>query len=257
MERFMWGTERLWGPLLLAAMLAAGSLSCVEHALVETLRPSSFEIPPPEEPAPPTDGAIWRGNTASGSFLFFDRKARGVGDLVTVLVAEAAEANQSANTSLAKESSLGAKLSSAIGFTDLLQDAAEAFFDLLGVGLTGTKTPAGQSVDVVEANQSSGFEGDGATTREGDFTSIVTCRVVDVQPGGIFHIFGRRELIVNHELQLITVEGLVRREDISIHNTVPSTVLADARLTYDGLGVIDDKQRPSLLARVIDWVYPF
>lgn len=253
----MSATDRHRGVLLLAILLAAGSLSCVEYALVETFRPSTFAIPPPEPPAPPTDGAIWRGDTAAGSFLFFDRKARGVGDLVTVLVAESAEAMQSANTSLEKESSIGAKLTSVIGFTDLLQDAAEAFFEFLGVDLTGSKVPAGQQVDVIEANQSSGFEGDGETQRKGDFTSIVTCRVVDVQPGGIFHIYGRRELIVNHELQLITVEGLVRREDISIHNTVPSTVLAEARLTYDGLGVIDDKQRPSLLARAIDWVYPF
>ena len=38
---------------------------------------------------------------------------------------------------------------------------------------------------------------------------------------------------------------------------LPSTVLAEARLTYDGIGVIDDKQRPSLIARMFDWIYPF
>ena len=36
-----------------------------------------------------------------------------------------------------------------------------------------------------------------------------------------------------------------------------STALAEARLTLDGVGVIDDKQRPPLLARVFDWLYPF
>ena len=96
-----------------------------------------------------------------------------------------------------------------------------------------------------------------AYTRAGNFTSIVACRVVEVLPGGIFHIYGRREMIVNHELQLLTVEGLVRREDIGINNTVLSSALADARLTYDGIGVIDDKQRPPLLARWMDWLFPF
>ena len=73
----------------------------------------------------------------------------------------------------------------------------------------------------------------------------------------VYRIYGRRQIIVNHELQFVTVEGLVRRADISLQNTVASTALANARLTYDGIGVIDDKQRPSLLARMIDWVYPF
>jgi flagellar L-ring protein precursor FlgH len=253
----MWATERLCGGLLVVAFVAGGSLSCVEHALVDSIRPPNFAIPPEEQLAPPTDGAIWRGDTASGSFLFFDRKARGPGDLLTVLVSETAQATQKANTSLERESSIGAKLNSAVGLTDLLQDAAKSFFELLGVDLTTSKSPSGTEVNVVEAAHSSGFEGDGETRREGDFTSVVTCRVVEVLPGGIFHIYGRRELILNHERQLITVEGLVRREDISIHNTVPSSALAQARLTYDGLGVLDDKQRPPLLARVIDWVYPF
>ena len=68
---------------------------------------------------------------------------------------------------------------------------------------------------------------------------------------------GRRTIVVNHELQLLTVEGLVRRDDIGIDNTVASTALAEARLTLDGVGVIDDKQRPPLFARFLDWFYPF
>jgi flagellar L-ring protein precursor FlgH len=71
------------------------------------------------------------------------------------------------------------------------------------------------------------------------------------------HVRGRRYVVVNHEAQLISIEGLVRREDIGIDNKVASTALAEAQITYDGLGVLDDKQRPGLLARVLDWAYPF
>ena len=49
----------------------------------------------------------------------------------------------------------------------------------------------------------------------------------------------------------------MRPEDIRIDNTVPSAVLAEARVTVDGIGVVDDKQRPGWLARALDWVYPF
>ena len=81
--------------------------------------------------------------------------------------------------------------------------------------------------------------------------------MVNVLPGNVFHIRGRRSLLVNHEEQFLTLEALVRQEDISINNTVSSVSLAEARLTVDGIGVIDDKQRPPLFARVIDWIYPF
>jgi flagellar L-ring protein precursor FlgH len=115
---------------------------------------------------------------------------------------------------------------------------------------------AGDSLNVLSADTTSTFEGDGETSREGRFNAVVTCRVLDTLPGGVLHLRGRRTVIVNHEQQLLTVEGLVRREDIGINNTVLSSALADARLTYDGIGVVDDKQRPPFIARLFDWLYP-
>jgi flagellar L-ring protein precursor FlgH len=114
----------------------------------------------------------------------------------------------------------------------------------------------GAAVDVLTASKSSDFDGDGTTSRSGTFQGKMACRVIAVLPGGVLHIRGRRHVVVNHDAQYITLEGLVRVEDISVNNTVPSVALAEARLTYDGLGVLDDKQRPGLLARVLDWLYP-
>ena len=85
----------------------------------------------------------------------------------------------------------------------------------------------------------------------------MTCQIVAVRPSGIFEIYGRREILVNHELQVVTVQGLVRRQDIGLNNSIPSSQIADAKLTFDGIGVLDDKQRPSIFARVMDWIYPF
>ncbi len=62
---------------------------------------------------------------------------------------------------------------------------------------------------------------------------------------------------MNHEEQILTVEGLVRREDIGINNTVASAALAEAMFAFDGKGVVDDKQRPSVVARLMDWAFPF
>lgn len=254
----MWSTDpAVRRALALGVALVSAALGCVEHAIMERVHPTEYALPTPVPPPEPTDGAIWRGGTASGSFLYFDRKARGVGDLVTVMIVESVSAEGSANTATDSTSTISADLTSDIGFTQLLQKGAEAFFGIFGIDDAGGTAAPGETVNAVRSSIGNGYEGDGETSRSSSFSAIVTCRVVEVLPGGLFHVLGRRQIVVNHEMQLITIEGLVRREDISIHNTVASTALADARLTYDGIGVLDDKQRPSLLGRFIDWVFPF
>jgi len=235
-------------------LVSLSSLGCIEHALRETIMPTRFDIPTPPEPAVPKDGAIWRGGTSGGSFLYFDRKARGLGDLVTVIVDESVEANGAAETGVSKTSALGIDFASDVGYGELVVLAADTLLSFFGLGTDADGTA---DLNIIDTSATSGYDGEGSTSRSGNFQGIVTCRVVEVLPGGLFHIYGRRQIVVNHDLQLVTVDGIVRREDIGIDNNVPSTVLADLRLTYDGAGVIDDKQRPSLLSRWFDLIYPF
>lgn len=240
------------------ALLAALATGCVENAIVQQRVPFEYGPLPAPEPPGPTEGAIWPGDTRGGSFLFFDAKARGIGDLVTVRIEEDLAADSEANTSLDSESSQGLTLSSDVGFQALAERGAEKLLSLLGIGndRSSPETPSGSSLNFLTAENASEFDGEGETDRRGTFTGIITCRVVNVLPGGVFHIQGRRQIIVNHEAQWITLEALVRQEDIGIDNAVPSTKLAEARLSFDGIGVIDDRQRPGWVARVLAWIYP-
>jgi len=247
------GPSRLALALILALLPLCG---CVEHAIQELARPRDFgSLTPPPSPTPKA-GAIWRGETSGGSFLYYDKKARGLGDVVTVFLLEDLSAEGSANTKTDSSSTLGATLTSDIGFTSLLPKLAKGFFGLFGVTVPPDKAP-GVATNVLTSNTDNNFDGKGVTKRSGKFSGTVTCRVVEVLPGDLLHLYGRRQIIVNHDLQLVTIEGVVRKRDISIDNTVPSTLLADARLTYDGLGTVDDKQRPASIGRLLDWVYPF
>lgn len=248
----MW-RSRARGALL---VLAAGLAGCVETALVEATRPFDYEPIAPPPVATPTEGAIWPGELPAGSFLSFDRKARGVGDLVTVVVSERTRASNDANTRVGSDSRLGADITSDIGLQDLVAKPVGALLGAL-VGADDNDVPPGTTLNVAATNTRNEFDGTGRTERNGRFEAVVTCRVVAEHPGGILHVRGRRATVVNHELQYLTVEGLVRREDIGIDNVVLSTALADARITLDGIGVVDDKQRPGWLTRVIGWTYPF
>ena len=171
---------------IVAALALAGGLSsgCVEVALQEAQMVPDYApmlLPPKPDPTP---GAIWRGDKQSGSFLFYDRKARGVGDLVTVRVTEIFSAEGTASTSLDNTSSLGASLTSDVGLGQALSQGLRWLLELVGVDDPGVEPAPTDAVSLVESTTDTSFEGDGETRREGRLEAIVTCRVLAEHPGG-------------------------------------------------------------------------
>lgn len=253
----MWRSDPLPRAALLAFLFFSVWLGtgCVETALREAHKPFDYgPVTPPPQPGP-TEGAIWPGAFPSGSFLSFDRKARQVGDLLTVRIVENVKARNEAATDLQAEGDLSAVLRSDIGLQSLISKPVGELLNLL-VDADRRKVPAGEDLTIAEGTSTNDFDGSGTTERSGSFEAVMSARVIAVLPGDVLHIRGRRAITVNHELQYMTLEGLVRRADISIENVVPSTVLAEARITLDGVGVVDDKQRPGWLLRAMSWLSP-
>ena len=96
---------------------------------------------------------------------------------------------------------------------------------------------------LLNANTSSKYDGSGSTTRKENLNATITARVVDVLANGNLLIEGRRNVMVNHEDQIIVLEGTVRPKDISADNLVNSAQIADARITYSGKGIVSDRQQ--------------
>lgn len=240
-----------------ALLAGAAGTGCVETSLLEGREPMNYEAieVPPSRPA--SDGSIWTGSTQSGSFLFFDEKAARPGDLVTVVIIEQTEAEGDARTETDANRIANVGLASDVGFQKLVAQPIQGLLRVFGFDDQGTGRDQGERLNVVQSSMSNEFTGEGMTSRRGSFTGVITCRVIGVLPNGILHIRGRRSVVVNHEAQYVTLEGLVRREDLTIENSVLSNSIAEMRLSYDGMGVLDDKQRPGFMARVLDWVYPF
>jgi flagellar L-ring protein FlgH len=80
---------------------------------------------------------------------------------------------------------------------------------------------------------------------------------VDILPNGNLFIEGNREVRVNNENQMMTLTGVIRPRDITANNVIQSTYIADARIAYSGKGVLNERQRPGWLARVLDVIWPF
>jgi flagellar L-ring protein precursor FlgH len=198
----------------------------------EALSAHSMPAPAREE------GSLWSSSQSIN--LYSDVKARSVGDIVTINIVESSSASKNAETKTERESGLSAN------WTGL--------FELIAKGLKIHKTPIGASHQIDFSNQ---FDGKGETTRTSSMTAYITARVVHVLPNGNLVIRGTRQIQVNNENQYISIQGIIRPEDISSSNVILSTFVAEAVIELNGYGVISDKQSPGWLARIVDWVWPF
>ncbi len=223
---------RTWGVAAAGAILSACSLT-----------PSvSSKLTVPPLPPPKTIGSLWQEENGR-AYLYEDMRAMRVGDILTVKIVEKHKGSKSADTAAQRESTMA----------NSLAGSGVGYFGIPGFRLSD-EARRGLGVDASASNK---FTGKGATSREGTLTGTISVIVMEVLPNGDLRVEGRREVSVNSEKQLMTISGIVRRVDVDTKNTVLSSAIADAKIEYAGLGVLDDVQRPGWLVRILDWVYPF
>ncbi len=211
---------------------------------------SGADTPAAESKPEYSENSLWQsGGGLDG--LFQDTKARRVGDIVTVKIQESSKATNQANTKTGRDSSLSAGVEGFLGIEDWWKDTV-----MRGLPTHAPKVnPFGSAT--IKGGLKSDFEGDGSTTRSGDLTAFITCRVTEVMPNGNLRIVGTREVLVNHENQVIILSGIIRPRDITGENIIRSTFISDAKIAYSGSGIIDDRQRPGWMANFLNTVWPF
>jgi len=195
----------------------------------------------PPLPPPKTLGSLWQEENGR-AYLYEDLRAMRIGDILTVKIVEKHKGSKSADTKAERESTVSNSLSgSGVGY-----------IGIPGIRLGG-ETMRGLGIDAGAKNK---FGGKGATSREDTLTGTISTIVTEVLPNGDLRMEGKREVTVNSETQLMSISGIVRRVDVDTKNTVLSSAIADAKIEYSGLGVVDDVQRPGWLVRILDWIYP-
>ncbi len=194
---------------------------------------------PQDQPAVEGQASLWPGSM--GRNLAADHRAGRINDIITVSIVEDASATGKANTKTSRDSTIGMGVSGMFGME---QSLARSNPNMNLDTLVGAKT----------ANS---FTGDGETTRSTKVVATISCTIVETFANGNMRVNGKRMIKVNGEDQVITLTGIVRPEDIDNENTIESTRIVDARITYDGIGVIADKQKAGWLTRVLDNVWPF
>lgn len=197
-------------------------------------------ITPPQRSASSlqtSDGSLFVDNSRVAQIADF--RAYDINDLVTVRVVESTTATNTADVSTTREDT-GKR-----GLTELL-------------GLQNRLLP--RSVDptsAVNASTDDEFESEGSNRRAESLTSTLTARVIDRLPNGNLVIQAVREVIVNHERQVMIVQGIIRPNDIDDSNSIASTQIADLQIQYGGSGVLTENLRRGWLSRILNYVWPF
>jgi flagellar L-ring protein precursor FlgH len=215
--------------LLIAGVFLAGCVTTTPPTAVH--QPMSVR-PEPRSVQAPANGSIY--NIATARPLFEDRRARFVGDTITINIAE--------KTAAAKKSDTKA---------DRSHDASLGIPTIAGLPL---KSFQGATL---AANSSTSFEGSGENTSSNNFTGTLTVTVIDVYPNGNLLVSGEKQIGLKEGEEFIRFSGVVNPNTITASNTVQSTQVADARIEYKANGFIDSAQVMGWLGRFFLSFLPF
>jgi flagellar L-ring protein precursor FlgH len=217
----------IFGSILGLALLAGcNSVPPTNVHQPMTVRP----LPPPENPY--VDGAIF--NAATSRPLFEDRRARFIGDTLTVNIVENTSASTASNSSAQRASSIDASVGPMAGVPG--------------------KTFQNMAVTASDSNK---FDGKGAAAAKNVFTGTITATVIEVLPNGNLLISGEKQVAIGHGQEYIRISGIVTPSSITATNTVSSSRIADARIEYKESGYISEAQVMGWLARFFLSVLPF
>ena len=207
--------------MLLAALALTGCVASTPPTAVH----QPMTIRPEARPAvAPAKGSIY--NVATARPLFEDRRARFVGDTITINIAE--------KTAAAKKSDTKAERSDE---------------RTLGIPtITGLPLRSFQGASL-SANSETTFEGKGENKSENNFTGTLTVTVIEVYPNGNLLVSGEKQIGLKEGEEFIRFSGVVNPINITAANTVQSTQVADARIEYKANGFIDSAQVMGWLGR--------
>lgn len=226
----------LLGSLALAGCAAplgdfnrAPAMSEVGAGVVRQELPLGLAVTPAA--AVPDSGSLW--SPASRS-LFGDQTARQPGDVLTVDIALQDEARFENRSDRSQGSSVGFGLG----------------FEAPSAGISTGRIAGDIGTDSESA-------GRGRTGRSEALKTSITAMVTRVLPNGNLLISGSQEILVNYEMRVVSIAGIVRPFDISSDNRVAYEKIAEARLVYGGRGRLSEVQQPPWGQQLYDRITPF
>lgn len=206
--------------LILSATFLLNACAVTPSTIVKT---PTTATPVAASKASVKTGAIY--NAAAYKPLFEDRRARFIGDILTINIVENTSATKAGSSSGSKTGSVDASTKASVG---------------LPVTLPATSLSATSSIkndDKAAGNNSNNFNGS------------ITVTVVDVLENGNLVVSGEKQIALDKGTEFVRFSGVVNPDTITLGNIVTSTKVADARIEYRTNSKIDGAQIASILSR--------
>ncbi len=172
-----------------------------------------------------TSGAIY--SASSHRALFEDRRARLVGDILTINIIENTTANKSNSSSSSKDGSVSASAAVPTGLP----------IDFIKEAISVTADSEVDHSDSADDNASNNFNGN------------ITVTVTEVLANGNLSVSGEKQIALDKGTEFVRFSGVVNPDDVAAGNIVTSTKVADARIEYRTNSKLDTAQIASILTR--------
>ncbi len=220
--------------LILVGLSLAGCSSTREAKISESFQMNYDQVVPVKEASP--DGAIY--SRAQTGFFLGDRRAQRVGDVITINLVETRAASKSNDAAIDRKGSFATGLPTAL------------------FGPLGLNIPAVRSSTNFDASTDSKFAGSGAANQSNSISGKVTVVITRVYENGNMWVQGQKMLTLNQGEEFVRVSGLVRPEDIGPGNTVDSSRIAQAQISYTGAGSIHDASQQGWFGKFFSNIAP-
>ena len=236
--------------LLLSSLSACGAFQRVSEigkppAMTDTADPTQdpswrkVSMPMPVPDPPHSDSAsLWD----PGSRAFFkDQRASKVGDIITVVVNIADQAQLNDDTTATRTGTENMGMPNMFGLESQIPKILSKATNLSSL---------------VSTNSTNSNTGKGEIERNESVTLRLAGVVTQVLPNGDLVVVARQEVEVNSELRVLRVSGVVRVADIESDNTISHDRMAEARISYGGRGTLTDLQQPRYGQQLMDILLP-
>jgi flagellar L-ring protein precursor FlgH len=230
---------------LTLASVCAGLLG----ACASADRPSLLQTPATARPKPIQETSANMGSlypavsggilsTVSHRPLFEDRRARNVGDTLTVILNETTSAAKNSSMSAARKGSITSSF--APGTTSTRKGWYQGITDI------GNFTGTGEVKN----------EGEGGSAANNTFAGTITVTVIEILANGNLVVAGEKQVAISNEEEIIRFGGIVNPNSL-VANRISSQEVADARIEYRGRGATDDTQAVGWFTRILLKMAPF
>ncbi len=219
---------------LAAVVLALGGCATTDYKPLAH-SPDFAPVYPAKASSPTAaTGAIYSGRASES--LFGQGRQFAVGDIITVLLNESAQANRTQNTEVSREAT---------------NDAIPAGVSTELANTTNLMTGVNLNTATIDS------KGSGTAGQQASLNAQIAVTVVQVLANGNLVLRGEKQLALSEGSEVIQVAGVIRPSDVSPNNTVQSRRLANAQIAYRGKGELTTASRSGWGTQALMKWWPF